>query len=149
MDLCDDLSRVRQLSQGRFGKELDPWGFNTGAAIKIPGRHLINIWRAMRGELNLLGYTMENVVFHLLHKRWVSPRINTPFTVSNPGCRIPHYGYGTLTKWYQNGDPGSLATVLDYYIERVQLNLEIIDQQELISRTRWDRAWVESLRKWL
>ncbi|KAI5846317.1 DNA polymerase zeta catalytic subunit [Morchella snyderi] len=117
MDLCDDLSRVRQLSHGRFGQELDPWGFNTGSAIKIPGRHLINIWRAMRGELNLLGYTMENVVFHLLHKR------------------IPHYGYDTLTKWYQNGDPGSLATVLDYYIQRVQLNLEIIDQQELISRT--------------
>jgi hypothetical protein len=72
IDLCDQLSRVKDDSYGRFGKEADPWGFNTAVAIKITGRHIINIWRAMRGELNLLGYTMENVVFHLLHQRSVS-----------------------------------------------------------------------------
>lgn len=73
MDLCDELSRVRFDSHGKFGKESDPWGFNTTVAITITGRHIINIWRAMRGELNLLAYTMENVVFHLLHQRSVAP----------------------------------------------------------------------------
>lgn len=56
-------------SHGRFGKDADSWGFNMTAAIKITGRHMINIWRAMRGEVNLTQYTMENVVFHLLHRR--------------------------------------------------------------------------------
>lgn len=60
---------MKSQSHGRFGKEADSWGFNTTAAVKITGRHIINIWRAMRGEVNLTQYTMENVVFHLLHRR--------------------------------------------------------------------------------
>lgn len=68
-DLIQELSRMKCKSHGRFGKEADSWGFNTTAAIKITGRHMINIWRAMRGEVNLTQYTLENVVFHLLHRR--------------------------------------------------------------------------------
>ncbi|ERF76600.1 hypothetical protein EPUS_09186 [Endocarpon pusillum Z07020] len=60
---------MKSHSHGRFGKEDDKWGFNQTSTIRITGRHTINIWRAMRGELNLLQYTMENVVFHLLHRR--------------------------------------------------------------------------------
>lgn len=118
MDLCDDLSRVRSQGHGIFGQDIDPWGFNTAAAIQITGRHMINIWRAMKGELNLLGYTMENVVFHLLHRR------------------IPHHAFETLTMWHKSGDPRLLGMMLKYYLLRVQLDLEIIDQQELVSRTR-------------
>src|SRR5436305_2680399 len=62
-NLCDELSRVKAQSFGRFGKENDGWGFNTTSSIRVTGRHLINIWRVMRGELNLLQYTMENVTF--------------------------------------------------------------------------------------
>src|SRR5271154_1909595 len=69
-DLCDELSRMKSLSHGRFGRENDRWGFTQASAIRVTGRHMINIWRAMRGELKLTQYTLENVTFHLLHRRW-------------------------------------------------------------------------------
>ena len=116
-NLCDEFSRMKSQSHGRFGKEDDRWGFNHTSTIRVTGRHMINIWRAMRGELNLLQYTMENVVFQLCH------------------CRIPHYSFQDLTFWYKSGKPKDLAKVVDYYISRVQLDLEILEQNELIPRT--------------
>lgn len=67
--LTEELSRVKKHGGGRVGKDADKWGYNKAAAIKVTGRHFINIWRAMRGELALTGYKMENVVFHLLNRR--------------------------------------------------------------------------------
>ena len=116
-NLCNEFSRMKSQSFGRIGKENDRWGFNHTSTIRVTGRHMINIWRAMRGELNLLQYTMENVAFHLLHKR------------------IPHYHWQDLTKWYRSKHPRDLAKVVDYYINRVQINLEILEQNEIIPRT--------------
>ncbi|EGC47812.1 polymerase zeta subunit [Histoplasma capsulatum var. duboisii H88] len=116
-DLCDELSRVKTNSHGRIGKGNDRWGFNHTSSIRITGRHMINIWRAMRGELNLLQYTMENVVFHLLHQR------------------IPHYPFQDLTKWFTSKRPRDIAKVINYFLSRVQLDLKIIESNELISRT--------------
>lgn len=116
-NLCDEFSRMRSQSHGRFGKDNDKWGFNHTSTIRVTGRHMINIWRAMRSELNLLQYTMENVVFHLLHRR------------------IPHYAWRDLTNWYTNDKLNDLAKVLDYYMSRVQLNLSILEQNELVTRT--------------
>ena len=116
-NLCDEFSRMMSHSHGRFGKEDDRWGFNHTSTIRVTGRHMINIWRAMSGELNLLQYTMENVVFHLLHRR------------------IPHFQFPDLTAWYCSDKPRDLSKVLTYYITRVQLDLEILDQNELIPRT--------------
>ena len=67
MNLCDDLSHFKMETHSRFGKESNLWGLNTDSTIKITGRQMVNIWRAVTAELNLLGYSMENVVFHLLH----------------------------------------------------------------------------------
>ncbi|KAK1909345.1 hypothetical protein P3342_011424 [Pyrenophora teres f. teres] len=116
-NLCEEISRVRSLSPGRLGKDVDRWGFTHTSTIRVTGRHMINIWRAMRGELNLLQYTMENVVFHLLHKR------------------IPHYQYSDLTTWYTNGRPRDLTKVVDYFTTRVQLNLEILEANDVVPRT--------------
>ncbi|KAF1958896.1 hypothetical protein CC80DRAFT_533856 [Byssothecium circinans] len=116
-DLCDEISRMKSLSHGRFGKEADRWGFTHTSTIRITGRHMINIWRAMRGELNLLQYTMENVVFHLLHKR------------------IPHYQHSDLTAWYTSSKPRDLAKVLDHFLSRVQLNFDILEANEIVART--------------
>ena len=116
-NLCDEFSRMKSQSHGRFGKENDRWGFNHTSTIRVTGRHMINIWRAMRGELNLLQYTLENVVFHLLHRR------------------TPHYPYRDLTEWYRSGKPKDLARVINYYVSRVQLDLEILEQNELVPRT--------------
>jgi DNA polymerase zeta len=116
-NLCDEFSRMKAQSHGRFGKENDKWGFNQTSTIRVTGRHMINIWRAMRSELNLLQYTMENVAFHLLHRR------------------VPHFSWADLTRWYTNGKPRDLAKTISYYVSRVQLDLEILEQNELIPRT--------------
>ena len=116
-DLCDELSRVKSQAHGRFGKDSDRWGFNHTSSIRVTGRHIINLWRAMRSELALLQYSMENVVFHVLQRR------------------IPHYSFRDLTAWYQSGKPRNLMKLVSYYISRVQMNLEILESNELISRT--------------
>jgi DNA polymerase zeta len=116
-NLPDEFSRMKSQSHGRFGKDSDRWGFNHTSTVRITGRHTINIWRAMRSELNLLQYTMENVVFHLLQRR------------------IPHYSYASLTKWYRSKRPKDLAKVLDYFVSRTKLDLDILDANELIPRT--------------
>ncbi|KAL8708262.1 MAG: hypothetical protein Q9220_006839 [cf. Caloplaca sp. 1 TL-2023] len=116
-NLCDEFSRMKSQSHGRFGKENDRWGFNHTSTIRVTGRHMINIWRAMRGELNLLQYTLENVAFHLLHRR------------------VPHYPYQDLTRWYKSGSPKDLSRLIDHYVSRVQLDLEILEQNELVPRT--------------
>jgi DNA polymerase zeta len=116
-DLCDELSRVKSQSHGRFGKENDRWGFHNTSFVQVTGRHMINIWRAMKGELTLLGYAMENVVYHLLHRR------------------IPHYPFKDLTRWYTGGKPREVMKVIDYFLSRTQMDLEILDANELISRT--------------
>ncbi|CAI7612325.1 unnamed protein product [Penicillium viridicatum] len=116
-DICEELSRTKSQSNGRFGKETDQWGHNHSSSVRITGRHIFNIWRAMKGELNLLQYTMENVVFHVLHRR------------------IPHYSPKDLTKWHQSGKPRNLLKVVEYYTSRVQMNLEILEANELAPRT--------------
>ncbi|CAI7578184.1 unnamed protein product [Penicillium glandicola] len=116
-DICEELSRTRSQSNGRFGKEADQWGFNHSSSVRITGRHMFNIWRAMKGELNLLQYTMENVVFHVLHRR------------------IPHYSPEDLTQWHQSGKPRNLLKVVEYFTSRVQMNLEILEANELAPRT--------------
>lgn len=116
-DLCDEFSRMKADSHGRFGKDNDKWGFNTTSTIRVTGRHMINVWRAMRGELNLLQYTMENVVWHVLHRR------------------IPHYSWKMLTTWYKSGNPRDIGKILRYYCIRTKLDIEILDANELISRT--------------
>ena len=117
LNLCDEMSRMKSQSNGRFGKDDDKWGFNQTSTIRVTGRHTINIWRAMRGELNLLQYTMENVVFHLLHRR------------------IPHYKFADLTRWYKSKIPRDLSRVVAYFVSRVQMDLEILESNELVPRT--------------
>lgn len=116
-NLCDEFSRMKSQSHGRFGKENDRWGFNTTSTIRVTGRHMINIWRAMRGELNLLQYSVENVAWHLLHRR------------------IPHYSWATLTKWHKSGKNRDLSKLIQYYETRARLDLEILEANELIART--------------
>ena len=117
LNLCDEISRMKSQSHGRFGKDEDRWGFNHTSTIRVTGRHTVNIWRAMRGELNLLQYTMENVVFHLLHRR------------------VPHYGFADLTRWYKSRNPREMARTIEYFATRVRLDLEILERNELVPRT--------------
>jgi DNA polymerase zeta len=118
-DLASELSRVKSEPQKRFrfGKDADRWGFQKTSTIRVVGRHMINIWRAMRGEVNLLQYTMENVVFQVLKKR------------------IPHYSFAQLSTWYRSGSIRQITKVLNYFLSRVQLNLLILESVDLVART--------------
>ena len=116
-NFCDEISRMKSQSHGRFGRAEDRWGFNKTSTIRVTGRHTINIWRAMRGELNLLQYTMENVVFHLLRRR------------------IPHFSFADLTRWYRSKNPRDLSKVIEYFVSRTQMDLEILESNELVPRT--------------
>ncbi|KAG0641773.1 ribonuclease H-like domain-containing protein [Tuber brumale] len=93
MNLCDDLSRFKMETHSRFGNGSNLWGFNTGSSIKITGRHMVNIWRAVTAELNLLGYSVRCCVSLIA------------------------------------------SEVIDHMASKVQLDLEILDRQELITRT--------------
>jgi DNA polymerase zeta len=117
LDLCSEFSRMKSDSFRKSGKDTDRWGFKTTSILHVTGRHVINIWRAMRGELNLLQYTMENVVWHVLHRR------------------IPHYSWRSLTDWYLSGRPRDLGKVLRYYLRRTRMDIEILEANELIPRT--------------
>lgn len=118
-DLDGELSRLKvpPIRRPRPGKENDQWGFKHTSTIRVTGRHVINIWRAMRSELNLLQYTMENITFHLLHRR------------------IPHFSWSDLTQWYVSERPHDVSKVITHYLSRVQLDLEILEKNELIPRT--------------
>src|SRR5271155_601336 len=116
---------MKSMSHGRFGRESDRWGFTQASAIRVTGRHMINIWRAMRGEMNLTQYTLENVTFHLLHRRLIAFWISVD-------TRVPHYSHADLTRWYNNVK--KRLRVLNYYSSRCQINLKILEAQELVAR---------------
>ncbi|KAI5284072.1 DNA polymerase zeta, partial [Ascosphaera aggregata] len=116
--LCDEISRVLSQAHGSFGRENDRWGFEHSCSVRITGRNIINIWRAMRSELTLLQYTMENVVFHLFKQR------------------IPHYHFQDLTSWFNSDIPRHRAITVGYIANRVCLDLKILAANETISRTQ-------------
>ncbi|OZJ05850.1 hypothetical protein BZG36_00882 [Bifiguratus adelaidae] len=117
INLCDELSRVRMGHSSKATREDDAWGFREASSIHVNGRHMLNIWRLMKGEINLNSYTYENITFHILHKR------------------VPHYSYRVLSQWFTKGQSMLKRRVLMHYIEKVQVNLELLDEAEIVSRT--------------
>ena len=69
LDLISEFSRAKLHTFGRAGRDVDLYNISHQGVVEITGRYTINIWRAMKAELRLLGYNMENVVFHLLNRR--------------------------------------------------------------------------------
>lgn len=68
IDLEDQISRApsRTTSGGT-----DQWSLRTSSALKVVGRHVLNVWRIMRSEQSLTRYSFEHVTFHLLQRRSV------------------------------------------------------------------------------
>ncbi|RUS35011.1 putative DNA polymerase zeta catalytic subunit [Jimgerdemannia flammicorona] len=117
INLCSELSRVIPSTMPKFGRDEDAWGFRQASSIHVDGRHMLNVWRLIRDEVNLNVYTFENVAFHVLHQR------------------IPHFSYPTLTAWFTRGPAILRWRVLKYYVDRVQRNLELLDESEVVGRT--------------
>ncbi|KAI8378836.1 putative DNA polymerase zeta catalytic subunit [Choanephora cucurbitarum] len=111
--LVDELSRAIATTEYI---QKDQWGYKKASSYRIVGRHMLNIWRLMRNELTLTSYTLENVAYHLLH------------------YRVPHYSYATLTSWYNKGPAILKYRLFKHYMRRIQLNLEILEASQVISR---------------
>jgi DNA polymerase zeta len=84
--------------------------------LETSGRIFLNIWRNLRKQVDLTLYTLENLVFHVLHKR--IPRFShTQLT--------EWFGYGLLMRW----------RCLKYYIDNVQYNLELLEKTQFLVQT--------------
>lgn len=83
--------------------------------LKIHGRIVLDVWRLMRHEINFMSYSFENIMYHVLHRRY------------------PKHSHSDLTKWWK--DSRMSWIVLSYYIERARGSLEILNQLDLIGRT--------------
>jgi DNA polymerase zeta len=70
VDLMEQLSRV---VSGHSAPKKDFYSATHSSTFKVSGRHILNIWRICRSEINLTQYTFENVVFHFLQQRFVRP----------------------------------------------------------------------------
>lgn len=112
-NLLARLSRSSFKSNGKFG---DRWGYTHTSALKINGRHLLNIWRVLRSELSLTSYSLENVCFHLLHQT------------------LPKVVSLDLSKWFRSGNFNKTFMFCKYHIHRLGLTLKIMNVQEMILR---------------
>ncbi|KAJ3332294.1 DNA polymerase zeta [Blyttiomyces sp. JEL0837] len=117
MDLASGVARVRERVNTKVGAQQDQYGFQHHAAISSSGRIFLNVWRLMRAEVNLTSYYLENTVFHILHQR------------------IPKESYDTLTQRYGSGLLQKWRT-MKYYLDRVQYNIELLEDTSIISKTR-------------
>ncbi|CEG83153.1 Putative DNA polymerase [Rhizopus microsporus] len=115
INVVDELSRVISHPSNSVCK--DDWGYKKASIYKICGRHMLNVWRLMRSELALTSYTLENIAYNLLHER------------------VPHFSHATLTAWYRHGPAVLKYRLFKYYMKRVQMNLDILDVSQVISRT--------------
>ncbi|XP_055607280.1 DNA polymerase zeta catalytic subunit isoform X2 [Uranotaenia lowii] len=118
MNLMKMLSRVPTAEKVHVSEEeeqdlLEMHEYSAG--LKIPGRILLDIWRLMRHEIALTAYTFENIVYHILHRR------------------VPKHSFRQLTRLWNK--PYTKWVVLEYYLERVNGNFELLQQLDLISRT--------------
>ncbi|RXK35490.1 hypothetical protein M231_07268 [Tremella mesenterica] len=113
LDLTDQLSRV---ITGHTGPKKDFYSATQTSTFKVSGRHILNIWRICRSELNLTQYTFENVAFHLLHQR------------------VPHYSAANLTALWKGKMPSHTLRVIKYLLHRVVMYMEMVDAAEIITK---------------
>ncbi|KAG8982295.1 DNA polymerase zeta, partial [Tulasnella sp. 427] len=125
LSLSDQIGRLISLSsRGPGNVKYDSEHTST---FHVSGRHVLNTWRIMRVEQSLTSYSMENVVFHILHRR------------------VPHYSAGTLSQWFKSKAAGQTARVLDYFIERAAMVLDVLDETQVVTKNaRGSQFKVES-----
>ncbi|KAL8283649.1 hypothetical protein RQP46_005444 [Phenoliferia psychrophenolica] len=117
MDIVDDLGRMRTDGTGRFGnKDTDRWGFNETSTLNFTGRHVISIWRVLKGDNKFLQNSFEHVVINILRRR------------------TPHFTFETLTRWCTSDTPHHVARVFAYWINRVEMDVELLEENEDISK---------------
>lgn len=92
----------------------DEWGRTHASGLHVGGRIVLNVWRLVRGEVKHNMYTVEAVAEVVLRRK------------------IPSFEPKVLTKWFSSGPGRARYRCLEYMIERVKLNVEIINQLDLV-----------------
>lgn len=70
INLCEEIGRTIG-SNNHFDREKDEWGYTHNSGIHIVGRIILNVWRIVRSEVATNIYTFGNIVYHVLHKRYL------------------------------------------------------------------------------
>ncbi len=114
INLASKLSRLPKNSgDSRFA---GPNGSSDiDAELHIAGRILLNVWRLMRSELTLTGYSFENVAFAVLKKR------------------LAKFSHQDLTGMWSCSH--KRWRVVEYHSKRVLGTLEMVEKLDLIGRT--------------
>ncbi|XP_078322604.1 uncharacterized protein LOC111104775 [Crassostrea virginica] len=118
VNLCAQMSRIPdEKKKSSFKAESDEWGADYSSEIHLAGRVILNLWRILKHEVTLNIYTFENVAHHVLH------------------MRVPKFSLQTLNSWFKHRTHLYRWRFIKNYITRVQGNLKLIDQLDLIGRT--------------
>ncbi|KAI8791780.1 DNA polymerase zeta catalytic subunit isoform X1 [Biomphalaria glabrata] len=109
IDLHSGLLRAQEIKEKKIIVDRDL------SELRVTGRIVLNLWQILRHEVTLNIYTFENASYHILHRR------------------IPLYSFHSLTSWYS--DSLQRWRVLEHYLKRVQGQLEMINQLDIIGKT--------------
>lgn len=122
IDLVPLISRIPSQKLAKFRQADDEnqhheefMGFEYDSEYKLHGRILLDVWRLLRGEIALTSYSFENIMYHVMHRR------------------CPLYSHQKLTRLWNESI--NRWIVIEYYLNRVQGTLEILNQLDLIGRT--------------
>ncbi|KAL5288058.1 REV3L family protein [Megaselia abdita] len=116
LNIAPKLSRVPSQKVYETDEEREQFTMmDLDTETKLCGRILLDVWRLMRSEIALTSYTFENMMFHVLHRR------------------VPFHGHVELTSWFKAFSAKWI--VLEYFLERVNGTMELLDQLDLIGRT--------------
>lgn len=94
---------------------MDAWDDTHGSGLRISGRTVLNLWRIMRSELKLPGYTFEAVVYATMRHRM--PNIHPSVTARWHSCNT--------TRWQAH----------KYYVDRAAGNLALLAKMDVVGRT--------------
>ncbi|BGP59076.1 hypothetical protein NBRC10512_007351 [Rhodotorula toruloides] len=116
-NLVPELGRVKYGDTGRFGNaQTDRWGFNQSSTLNFTGRHVLPIWRILKADNKFQQNSFEHIAFHVLRER------------------TPRWSFRVLTEWYTSDDPAKIAKVFQYWRNRVEMNIEMIDAAEVVDQ---------------
>ncbi|KAI8926310.1 hypothetical protein BC831DRAFT_435443 [Entophlyctis helioformis] len=141
LDLCQGLAAIQDdTARAHHEADQDAWGAKKQSSLHATGRIFLNVWRLLKHELALTSYSLENLAFHVLHKRCsgnvgsqsMDAMLSAKWIIYS--CSIPKFSHQSTTAWWEGGLLSRWRTI-KYFIERVQDNLELLDATELINRT--------------
>ncbi|GAA5859597.1 hypothetical protein JCM8547_006156 [Rhodosporidiobolus lusitaniae] len=116
-NLVPEFGRVMVNDTGKFGNaQSDRWGFNQSTTLKFSGREILPVWRILKADNKFQQNSFEHLVFHVL------------------GLRTPNLSYKTLTEWFKSGDPALMSRVIQYWRNRVEIDIELLDAAEVVDQ---------------